>query len=327
MDAVAKKPYHTIGRWGHGQVKTATLNKKQLDCLYVLFGHRTLPSDVIKALAAPGATHRSVADNLFVLRHKPNGHVACPRIQRDAANSDYANMVYELTEKGAQALLDHGRITYRQYRLWIATGTQYRRQHFNHSLATGYLTASIELGCREKSYVYLSWFDILDRDRCPQETKESANPLGIAIDGKILTPDAIFGIEYGNGAYFFAIETDMGTEQIEESRSNVSITQKIKNYREILHKQTFRERFALPSLQVMFVTTSIIRMHNMMDKVVAIGSKDGKGSTRPFLFKAIPQLAHRTRDPLPPTGHLLTEPWSLAHGKTLSLTQESQAAG
>jgi len=268
---------------------------------------------------------RTTTDNLFDLKHPPNSFISVPRMQRNAENANYSHLVYELTPKGAQALVEHSRISYAEYLLWTKVREQYRIHHYDHSLTTGYVTASIALGCRDRGLAFLSWLDLLNREKCPQDTRDAINPFGIPYGTdttRYLTPDAIFGIEYGNGACFFAVETDMGTEQQSERKGGgTSITQKVKAYREIIHRQTFKEYLGLPSLQVIFATTSVIRLHNIFETVLSIASKDGKGSTRPFLGKAPTEIAYRTHQPLPATGHILAEPFLLAHGKTIDISK------
>jgi hypothetical protein len=56
------------------------------------------------------------------------------------------------------------------------------------------------------------------------------------IDGHThyLTPDRFLGVEYGNGASFFTVETDMKSEQENErDDGGASINQKNKAYRHI----------------------------------------------------------------------------------------------
>ena len=326
MNALVQHKYHKVGRWGQTIVDKVVITDRHLDYLYPLFIHSTLPTHVLHALAGRDVQQRTTSDTLFLLKHRPNGYVSQPRAQREAENANYSHLVFELTDKGARALVDGCRISYADYLLWIKVRRQYRAPHFDHDLATGYAAASIQLACRAQGLKFISWRDILGRDKCPREAKDADNPLGIphksGATTRYITPDNLFGIEYGVGACFFALETDMGTEQqSERADGSTSIEQKVKGYREIIHAQEFKTRFGLPSLQVMFLTIGVVRMHGIIQTVARIASKDGKGSARPFLFKAVPAFLNRTHAPLPATGHVLTEPWFLVHGKPIDLAR------
>ena len=56
-------------------------------------------------------------------------------------------------------------------------------------------------------------------------------------------------------------------------------------------------------------TPSVVRMHNMLATIGRLAEAEVNWPTKRFQFKAVPELARRTRGNLPPTGHLLTEPW------------------
>jgi hypothetical protein len=111
MDAsVQEKPYHTIGRWGRGRVRPITLTPRDLDCLYALFTHGVLSSDMLRALVAPEHSQRAIGD--------PNESVDQPEAQQRALNSYRSNLIYEINERGVRAFVDSGRIAFDDYILW-----------------------------------------------------------------------------------------------------------------------------------------------------------------------------------------------------------------
>ena len=327
MDApVQEKPYHTIGRWGRGCVRPIRLTPRDFDCLYALFIHGVLSSDVLRALVAPEHSQRAIGDRLSLMRNPPNDYINQPEAQQRALNSYRSTLVYEINEGGVRALVDSGRIILEDYILWKKVQASFKPQHFDHDRAAGYVLASLELGAREAGARFISWREIINRSRCPEATRESKNPLAIPyeISGErhALIPDALFGLQYPSGACFFALEIDMGTEQHKEcDRKSVTLRQKFRAYRTIMRDRLVTSRFGLPSLQVLMVTPGVVRKRNMMDHVARVFEGDAEGLSRSFLFKAVPQLARSSGDKPPVTGHMLTIPWDRSEYPQLNLAQ------
>ncbi|HEX8167164.1 MAG TPA: hypothetical protein VF601_15450 [Beijerinckiaceae bacterium] len=136
--------------------------------------------------------------------------------------------------------------------------------------------------------------------------------------GRVLTPDAICGIEYPSPtrAYFLCIEIDMGTEQHRDNGAKDTTTvQKARAYREILQSECYKALFGIQSLQVATVTNSIVRMEHMKANLARLAMLDLKGSTKDHLFKAVPALSAMTTERPLSIGHMLTGPWSRAELK------------
>lgn len=164
---------------------------------------------------------------------------------------------------------------------------------------------------------FIPWPEIFNRQKCPAETRSAPNPIALPYetsDGRgSLIPDGLFGIEYPSGACFFALETDMGTEQQRDSElKNSTIVRKLRGYRQLVRGDACRGRFGLPALQVAIVTTSVARMQNMIDALTELAEREANWSTRPFLFRAVPALARLSGLSPPVSGHMLTVPWHRA---------------
>jgi hypothetical protein len=122
-------------------------------------------------------------------------------------------------------------------------------------------------------------------------------------------PDALFGLEYPTGACFFALETDMATEQHRENDfKSATIVRKLRAYRQAFREDAFKTRFGLPSVQILTVTTSAIRMHNMLETLTRFVEIETNWPSKRFQFMAIPELDRRRRAHLSST-HPLTQPW------------------
>ena len=316
MDAqVRERPYHTIGRFGRGHVRPLTLRSRDLDYLQALFIHGALSTVILGALVAPEDSPRAISDRLFLLRNPPNEYVAQPAAQQRAINAYRSHLVLEITEKGAHALVDSGRITYEDFVLWKKLRANFKPHHFDHDRMAGHVLASFDLGARDAGIRFITWRDILNRPRCPVATREAKNPLAIPYEANgerhLLIPDGLFGLQYPNGACFFALEIDMGTEQHKESDlKNVTLRQKFRAYRTIMREKLFASQFGLPSLLLLVVTPGIVRLRNMMEDVSRICDHDGGELSQSFLFKSLPYLARQSTEKLPAGGEILTLPWS-----------------
>ena len=327
MDApVHEKPYHTIGRWGRGRVRPIALNARDIDYLLSLFTYGTLSSDMLRALVAPDHSQRVTADRLFLLKNPPNEFIVQPEAQERARTAHCANLVFEISEQGAHALVDAGRITYDDYVLWRRAQVNFKPQHFDHDRTAGYVLASLALGARETGIRFIPWLEVLSRPRCPTLAREADNPLAIPyeLNGErhTLIPDALFGLQYAQGACFFALEIDMGTEQHKESdRKSVTLRQKFRAYRAVMRDRVFTSRFGLPALHVLMVTPGVVRMRNMMETAARIFDGDPGALGASVLFKAVPQLARGSSETPPVTGHMLTIPWHRSEYPQLNLSE------
>ena len=325
IQGVPCRPYHAIGRWRRGRVQAVNLSARDLEYLHALLTYGALSTDLLAALVTPGAPRRRTSDRMHLLKNLPNEYVVQPEAQEFTKNANCTSLVYEISEKGVAALIDRGRISYADFVLWRNMQANFKPHHFDHDLTTAYILGSMQLGARETGVRLIGTLEILSRPKCPDETRRADNPLAIPYEAngerRVLIPDALFGLEYPAGACFFALETDMGTEQLKENDlKNSTLARKLRAYRNVIRDERYRARFALPSLQILIVTASVTRMHNIMDCLRRIADCDGKGSTHPFLFKALPEVARRTRDKLPTTGHMLTVPWSRVNYPQINLS-------
>lgn len=328
-----KRPYHLNGRYGRKKTEESenlVLKPRHLDLLEILFRHRMLPSNVIHALSRREVDQRTTTDTLRPMRLPPNYLVSQPEAQNDNHFADNAYRVYELTLKGAQALLDEKRITYDQFRLWCSIRKAQRNEHYLHKLGTAYITASVELGCRDHEYRYYSSIDILLRDKCPKETRERGLPLAVMYSdaGKshALIPDDVCGIGYGDrGLIGLLIERDRATEQHEEKvdkssgNEKKSTRQTIKGYRDIFFRKQPEQLFGLKSAHLLYVTETLSRMHSVVEHAEEIAMNDGKGSANALLFGHV--RIPKSHLQLPATSLMFSFDYFRIGGKTTNLSK------
>ena len=187
---------------------------------------------------------------------------------------------------------------------------------------TSFITANIELEAVKMGYKFISQDEILAK--APSEIKNAKKPLEMPSvithtfakgerrytqhSNRATEPDQLFGIDYGTGCRFFALEADRGTESIEPTNLKVnSILRKFLAYNDILQKRVYRKLFNIPVLYPVFVTTNAKRRDNL---VALAETLFPKGSTH-TLFSFIPgfEFYFRTPSLLP---SLFNDPWKRA---------------
>lgn len=218
--------------------------------------------------------------------------------------------VYTLTEKGREALA--GKLN--QFATPVGVGT--------HGFMTACITANIELEVKKAGYRFISQEEILKAKTCPEATRQMAKPLSLQssiahnfrkADGSTYThrsnrptePDQLFGIDYGNGFRFFALEADRGTEPLTRPDLNQnSILRKVLSYKDILIRGEYKKQWGIPNLYPLFITTAADRVDNMLDLTRTIYPN---GSNF-LLFKSISGFHQYLRTP-PLIAELFTVPY------------------
>ena len=301
-----KKRAHNYSRWDLGEAHTIEITDYVLAILLKLFVHGPLSNAMLHALTAPAVNARNTRLRTKLMKRKPNLLVEQPKQQRLVHNANYQSLSFRITKAGVQVLHDRGRITREQAELHFKLRQNYRTYH--HDALTAYITASIELGCRDAGFGYHGWEYILTHRRCPEATRLAVNPLAITYyaDGKkrALIPDAIFAIRTGEGTNCFVLETDRHNEPIDSHELNrSSYGMKLSGYLAVFKEEHYERHFGVPNLQVLNATVSDIHMRNIMKRLQEMTTR-----TRPFLFKSLSEMSRYENTPVI-SGHLLQTPW------------------
>ena len=293
-----------------------------------LYRHRKLPSDILHALVRPTVTQFVTNRRLRRMHSQPNAILDWPEQQKAAYNANYRPRIFSLNPKGLALLVDTGALTPEAARWYEARRRAEHRPEFEHELMVDVIGALIELSANRRSLALASWPDILAK--APARTRSMAKPLSmpVAISHRFenhrksidttITPDALFGLGYGHGWRFFALEADRATETIRPSAAfRNSYLRKLLGYQEILARHVYQEQFGLPKFgfYVLTVTTSEARLESIRALVEEVVARDWR---RFFLFKAVPQFRAFERTPLP-TLDLLATPWQRAKGEPLDI--------
>ena len=108
------------------------------------------------------------------------------------------------------------------------------------------------------------------------------------------------------GFRFFAIEIDRNTESIDSPKAVANtFGKKIDGYLAVFKNKTFKDRWGLPNLMLLTVTTSVTHMANIIDHL----AKQKSPYADRFLFKALPSFGTNWQVPKALLAELLSEPW------------------
>lgn len=241
-----------------------------------------------------------------------NGDAGGPFLTRPPAQfagyeSRYQHVVYDLALRAKALLADRGDDV-----LYAPGGGA----PFLHKLMQACVGASFELTAPLQGLRYISRSEILASPRCPPDTKNAANPMGIPIAGmgqKALIPDDLFGLQYpGAGFRFFAVEIDLNTESIERRHIGQSaFGVKIAGYLDILRNQTYRTHWGLPNLHILTVTTSLMHARNILGYVDKTVKPRHAGR---FAFACEISFGANWRVPRAALSSLLSDPWITTSG-------------
>ncbi len=297
------------------------LTERDIEIFRLLNRYRYLRSTHLFSLAG-GKSQKRFIERLGHLYHE-GGYLNRPPQQWQAINARYMPAVYELGAAGQRVLEQQGMASSltRTARLGAV-------RQFQHELMICDIISSIEIGTRAYPTLrYISWEEILRNPKMPAGTRDSRNPLGVAVSvsytcprtkntywwDKPLIPDGVFGIEYASngekGYRFFALEADRNSEPIVRGNlGQTSCLRKILQYREIVTRSMYKTQWGIPNLLVL--TATINEQHTKNVETLIDELTDGKGCAY-LLFKTMPSLASLERAPLA-AADMLTCAWRRA---------------
>lgn len=206
-------------------------------------GFHYLPSSWIHALV--GGDAQRVSKRLGRLAREPHGYL----VRRQAR---YKHAVYARTTKADEYL---GETRVRD------------RDPFAHRLLQDLVLASIALTVsRDPSRTFVPWLDLAATGKVSAAALDSAEPHAIPLtSGKIIPDGRPFAIRADNRWRFvLGMEIDRGTEPLTSPQARRSIAKKVENYAECFSSKLYASHYGFPNSVVLFVTTSLARMHTMM---------------------------------------------------------------
>jgi hypothetical protein len=248
-----------VGRQPTGQ--RIDLTARDLAYFAALERHGPLDAPTLFEFAKNLAVNeRGHKDRLTALYHETktaHGGAYLERPEQQFARLDARcrPMVYELTHASQKALREAG------IPLQAAMPPS---GPYQHRFLAAVITASVELDAIARGLRFISSGDILRHPKCPETTRNAANPLAIRAAGRVIIPDALYGIDYGGKFRFWALEADRGTEPLKgRGRASRYIFDKIDAYQAVMKTEAYRHTWGIPILAVRIVCESALRAENI----------------------------------------------------------------
>lgn len=262
--------------------KRIDLSPRDLAYFAALERHGPLSAPILFALTKHLAVNeRGHKDRLTDLYHETATQHGGPYLERPEqqfanVNARYLPMSYELTKFGARALREAA------VPIQIATPPS---GPYLHRFMTAAITAANEIEATATGFRFISSGEIVRHSKCPESTRNAANPLAIRVGTATIIPDALHGIDYCGKYKFWALEADRGTEPIRgRSKASRYLVDKLNAYAEILRVGSYRSRWGIPVLSVRIVTTSGDRADNIRE--ILVNTVDREQQSR-FSIEAI----------------------------------------
>jgi Replication-relaxation len=248
------------------------LTPRDLAYFAALERHGPLSGPVLYEFAKSRAhNERGHKDRLTALYHETKTMHGGPYLERPeqqfaAYNARCQPMVYELTNASHLAL--------RQAGIPKQAATPPSGPYL-HRFMTAAITAKTELDAVQNGLRFVASGEIMQHPKCPESTRSASNPLAIRAAGRVIIPDALYGIDYGGKFKFWALEADRGTEPLKgRGRASRYIADKIDAYQAALKTEAYRHTWGIPILSVRIVCESTLRAEHIGRLVRKIVTSD-----------------------------------------------------
>jgi hypothetical protein len=324
---VTQKPYHKYWRFDpKATTNEIGLTAKRLDRLYAFFLHGYLATDMLHALVDSGVSQKFTTEELKRLKRIPNRYLEQPKQQEDSLDARSSRLIYRISPRGVEALVNAGRIATEDAQLWRKLRSQQKENQFWHDAATSYISASIALGTAQLGLQFISVYDII-RD-APAKTRDASNPLSMPYEKSFFTPDLLCGFRDQSQATYLMHETDMGTEQtMFHEVKNSTLSKKYLGYRSMLYRDLHTAQFGIPSVKILFATTMHGRLSNLKKAFKQIADQDTRAAgVGPIYLRCLPELDRHNHMKLAATGTLLLDPWQRVTADPTYLHKKKTAA-
>jgi len=292
--------------------KRVTPQQRDLIWFQKIHEHGPLPSSYLHGFTEHlRRSEKRARDRLTDLFHEDRtphrgAYLNRPWQQFDTFDARYQENVYDLTPAAEAALKEH--------ELWsdhaaAASGT------WKHRHMVACITASIELASlKDPDVTYIPQQSILQRaDAVLRYPVPYENPVTKKTETKDLIPDALFGLQYGQGRLasyrIFVVEADRATEPSRSSKFNrKSHLRTLLQYRAYIGGGLYKDHLGLTAgMMVLNVTTSEATMARM---IALTEELSGKGNTY-LCFRTSDQFGRYFKPPRP-MEELMTGEWQRA---------------
>lgn len=264
------------------------LTERDFEWLSALHRHGPLPTSYLHSFTKDRWRDYRMASRRLALLFHEAGVIDRPSRQFETLDPRSNELVHALSPKGIDILKEAG--LHSDYA--VVPGGPFR-----HRLMVSCITASIELGAKERGWRYIPQHKLLER---------AQTTLVIDIDG-LLRPDALFALEMAGKYLIFFLEADRATEPLETKHIRKSFRRTVEQYRELIGQGRYREKFRLKANALLLnITVSKVRLDHMMRMIDEVYSK-----ACPYLLNYhLPEFASLFKPP--PVMDLLGAVWGRA---------------
>lgn len=293
--------------------RTVTGRGKQLDLLDALQTYEVLPGSYLHHLFG----FQYGRDLIRLLNGE--GYIRIPEGAGRILDARNRKACWELTDKGRLLLAKHER-----YRGDPKGDDQFAHKYLRSIIQFSFDQAEREIPNLRKRTLA----DILAHAKCPEPVKKEAgeghNVSYIPLRDTYIKPDApLFGFEYikpdgkKRTFYLHGFEADRGTQPL-TGFDRQTIQRKVRHYVEYVKgpQPLYRTRYGLSNCIVAFVCADAHRAASILD-VIELEAKD---LAHKFIVKVTTPFESSAPVP-PPDGHMVTEDWLQAGGKTLNIME------
>lgn len=262
------------------------------------------------------------------------GLIFRPREQHNCKNSEYAFYIHALTERGKDLAKELGvnppivaSITRRDpdENRGEASEKDVETKNFWHAMGIINTLASFEIAAKKHGITFISEGEIRERYKLANGRDIDLDiPFETIYNGQIVTgkrkPDFLCGFTYEDGLSSFFIgeyERDNPIDDEDLSRKGSSWLGKDIGYRAIIKNKTYQTYLGVPNVRILSTTTTDTKARNKM-----IFSQ-GRGDTKYFMFKAIPDQKSSGKSPAP-FPEILTDLWQRAGHEPIAIYRKPQ---
>ncbi len=208
----------------------------------------------------------------------------------DQVGDPFVRHVYAISRKGAHLLQEHGHLVDPTVR-WTLKNKRAGGRFIEHTLGIADVLIGMQVACRRRGDVeFVPEHEIIAN--APEVTRNAREPLRWTVPGakekfgvSSVVADGLFGLRHADGtAAYFLLELDRGympNIRVRSKYDQTSIGRKLALYHDGWKIDRHLELFGKKELRVAIVTTSPVRVENMIDVVKEMTG--GSGSNF-FLF-------------------------------------------
>src|SRR5882672_9386656 len=111
MSLHAEVPTKRSSRWNRPFVGRIQITPRDLDYLQILYENGLTRANALHQMVSPAVKQVQTKKRLLKLYGAPNAFVDRPEQQKENYNANYTHLIYDISRKGEELLVAHGRIS------------------------------------------------------------------------------------------------------------------------------------------------------------------------------------------------------------------------